>query len=178
MSNHHSHSTHHMHEPPPDARAAYQRAYDAAQPDPGREVIAVDLESGEVDWEFLPGRTVRAWGYNGQVPGPTIQGRVGDVLEVRFTNRLPEPTNIHWHGLRVPAAMDGTESVQSPVAPGATFVYRFRLPDAGTCWYHPHINETEQLERGLAGALVVRGSDEPRLDRERNRVLDDVRLDK
>ena len=74
--------------------------------------------------------------------------------------------------------MDGTESVQSPVAPGATFVYRFRLPDAGTFWYHPHLNETVQLERGLAGALVVRGSDEPRLDRERILVLDDVRLDK
>ena len=178
MSNHHSHSAHHMHEPPPDARAAYQRAYDAAQPDPGRDVIAVDLEAGEVDWEFLPGRAVRAWGYNRQIPGPTLEGRVGDVLEVRFTNRLPEPTNIHWHGLRIPAAMDGTESVQSPVAPGATFVYRFRLPDAGTFWYHPHLNETVQLERGLAGALVVRGPDEPRLDRERILVLDDVRLDK
>lgn len=178
MSNHHSHSAHHMHEPPPDAQAAYQRAYEAAQPDAGREVISIDLEARESEWSFTPGRTARAWGYNGQIPGPTLEGRIGDVLEVRFTNRLPEPTNIHWHGLRVPAAMDGTESVQSPVAPGATFVYRFRLPDAGTFWYHPHINETVQLERGLNGALIVRGPDEPRLDRERILVLDDVKLDK
>lgn len=178
VSNHHDHSAHHLHEPPPDARAAYERAYEAAQPDPGRDVIVVDLEAREADWSFVPGQNARVWGYNGQVPGPTLEGRVGDVLEVRFTNRLPEPTNIHWHGLRLPAAMDGTESVQSPVAAGASFVYRFRLPDAGTFWYHPHLNETVQLERGLAGALVVRGPDEPELDRERILVLDDLKLDK
>jgi FtsP/CotA-like multicopper oxidase with cupredoxin domain len=97
------------------------------------------------------------FGYNGQVPGPTIEARVGDVLEVRLTNRLAEPTTIHWHGLRVPATMDGTDMVQSPIAPGETFTYRFRLPDAGTFWYHPHSNETEQLEKGLYGALIVRG---------------------
>src|SRR5439155_1347086 len=104
--------------------------------------------------------------------------RVADVLEVRFTNRLPQPTNIHWHGLRVPAAMDGTEMVQRSVASGETFVYRFRLPDAGTFWYHPHSNETVQLEMGLYGALIVRAEGEPQLDAERVLVLDDVRLDK
>jgi FtsP/CotA-like multicopper oxidase with cupredoxin domain len=185
MSGLHHHPTHNhaghgpvAHEPSADALASYQRAYDAAQPDPDRTVISVDLEAREVDWTFSPGTSVRAWGYNGQVPGPTIEGRVGDVLEVRFTNRLPEPTNIHWHGLRVPAAMDGTEMVQRSVAPGDTFVYRFRLPDAGTFWYHPHSNETVQLEMGLYGALIVRGSDEPRLDAERILVLDDLRVDK
>jgi FtsP/CotA-like multicopper oxidase with cupredoxin domain len=68
--------------------------------------------------------------------------------------------------------------VQRPVEPGQTFTYRFRLPDAGTFWYHPHINETVQLERGLYGALVVRAPDEPRLDAERVLVLDDVQLDR
>jgi FtsP/CotA-like multicopper oxidase with cupredoxin domain len=97
---------------------------------------------------------------------------------VQYTNRLPEATSIHWHGLRIPAPMDGTDMVQHPVAPGDTFTYRFRLPDAGTFWYHPHVNETEQLERGLYGALIVRGDDEPRLDAERVLVLDDVKLDR
>jgi FtsP/CotA-like multicopper oxidase with cupredoxin domain len=167
-----------MHEPPPDAKAAYRRAYDAAQPDPGRKVVSVELEARETDWELSPGRTVRGWSYNGQIPGPAIEAQVGDVLEVRLTNSLPEPTTIHWHGLRVPAAMDGTDTVQSPIAPGETFTYRFRLLDAGTFWYHPHSNETVQLEKGLYGALIVRGSDEPVLDGEKVLVLDDLKLDK
>jgi len=166
------------HAPSADAVAAYTRAHDAAQPDPGRRVVSVDLDAREVDWEFKPGRTTRAWGYSGQVPGPTIEAEVGDVLEVRFTNRLPESTTIHWHGLRVPAAMDGTDMVQRPIAPGEMFTYRFRLPDAGTFWYHPHSHEAVQLERGLYGAIVVRGSGEPRLDAERVLVLDDVQLDR
>jgi FtsP/CotA-like multicopper oxidase with cupredoxin domain len=141
-------------------------------------VISVDLEASEFDWEFRRGLPARAWGFNGQVPGPTLEARVGDVLQIRLTNRLAEPTAIHWHGLRVPAAMDGTEMVQRPVAPGDTFTYRFALPDAGTFWYHPHVHETVQLERGLYGAIVVRGPDEPRLDAERVLVLDDVKLDR
>jgi len=130
-----------------------------------------------MDWEFIPGQKTRAWGYNGQVPGPVLDAAVGDVLEIRLKNSLPEPTMIHWHGLRLPAPMDGTESVQHPVAPGDTFTYRFKLLDAGTFWYHPHTNETVQLERGLYGALIVRGKDEPELDQERVLVFDDVLLD-
>ena len=166
------------HAPPADALASYTRAYDAAQPAPGGGVVAVDLDAREMDWEFVPGRATRAWGYNGQVPGPVLEANVGDVLEVRLTNSLPEPTTIHWHGLRLPAPMDGTDMVQHPIAPGETFTYRFALPDAGTFWYHPHTNETVQLERGLYGALVVRGPREPELDAERVLVLDDVALDR
>ena len=158
--------------------AAYTQAYEKAVPVADRSVIEVDLDAGEVDWEFSPGRMTRVWAFNGQVPGPVIEARVGDVLELRFTNRLPEPTVIHWHGLRVPAAMDGTDMVQNPIAPGQTFTYRFAFPDAGTFWYHPHMNETVQLERGLYGAIVVRGPDEPKLDAERVLILDDVRLDR
>ena len=175
------HGAHHhrsvAHQPSAGADEAYRQAYAAAQPDPGRRVIPVELEARAIDWEFVPGTKTRAWGYNGQIPGPTLEGHVGDVLEIRFTNRLPQPTNIHWHGLRVPAAMDGTEMVQRSVAPNESFLYRFRLPDAGTFWYHPHANETVQLEMGLYGPLIVRGADEPRLDAERVLVLDDVRLD-
>ena len=183
MASHLEHQgTHHhgsmTHEPSAGADEAYRQARAAAQPDPGCRVIPVELEAREIDWEFVPGTKTRAWGYNGQIPGPTLEGHVGDVLEIRFTNRLPQPTNIHWHGLRVPAAMDGTEMVQRSVATSESFAYRFRLPDAGTFWYHPHANETVQLEMGLYGPLIVHGADEPRLDAERVLVLDDVRLDK
>ena len=181
-SHHHGHShgasAHAVHEPTAETLAAYRRAYDDARPAPGGKVVTVELEAREIDWEFVPGRPTRAWAYNGGIPGPVIGANVGDVLEVRLTNSLPEPTMIHWHGLRLPAPMDGTENVQRPVAPGATFTYRFALPDAGTFWYHPHINETVQLERGLTGALIVRGPDEPQLDAERVLVMDDVALDR
>jgi len=181
QEHHHTHVTrgaHAAHVPAPNARAAYDAAYASAQPAPGGRVVVAELEAREMDWEFVPGRKTRAWGYNGQVPGPVLEAKVGDVLEVRLTNSLSEPTTIHWHGLRLPAAMDGTENVQHPIQPGETFTYRFLLRDAGTFWYHPHSNETVQLERGLYGALLVRGRDEPTLDVERVLVLDDVALDR
>ena len=157
---------------------AYTTAFEAAQPLPGCRVVSVALEARELEWEFTPGVRTRAWGYNEQVPGPVLEANVGDVLEVRLTNRLSEPTTIHWHGLRLAAPMDGTESVQHTVKPGDTFTYRFPLPDAGTFWYHPHFHETTQLEMGLYGALIVRGPDEPRLDAEHVLVLDDLKLDR
>ena len=138
--------------------------------------VTVELEARAADWEIAPGQIVRAWTYNGQVPGPTIEANAGDTVIVRLTNRLDEPTVIHWHGIRLPAAMDGTQVVQPLVQPGETFEYRFTAPDAGTFWYHSHHNETVQMERGLYGALVVRGADEPRVDRERVLLLDDMKL--
>jgi FtsP/CotA-like multicopper oxidase with cupredoxin domain len=156
----------------------YAKALESAQPDAGRAVVRVDLEAREIDWEFVPGKRTRAWAFGGQVPGPTIEAQVGDVLEIRVVNHLPEPTVVHWHGLRIPAVMDGTERVQRPITPGETFTYRFRVPDAGTFWYHSHFNETVQLERGLYGALIVRAPDEPVFDADRTFVLDDVELEK
>jgi FtsP/CotA-like multicopper oxidase with cupredoxin domain len=142
------------------------------------KTVNVRLEAAETKWEIAPGHVVPGYGFNGQVPGPVIEADVGDTLVVDLTNALPEPTSIHWHGLRVPAEMDGTQLVQQPIQPGETFRYRFVLPDAGTFWYHPHINETVQLEKGLYGALVVRGPGEPHLDGERVLVLDDLKLDR
>ena len=139
--------------------------------------IHVELEARETAWEIAPGRVVSAWGFQGSVPGPTIVGRRGDTLVAQLVNNLPEPTVIHWHGLRLPAAMDGTESVQRVVQPGERFEYRFELPDAGTFWYHSHANETVQIERGLYGALIVLGPNEPRFDADRVLVLDDLKLD-
>lgn len=177
-AHHHGHHGHGsvVHGAPPDVAVQYSRAVEAAVPEPGRSIVRVDLEARETDWEFVPGYSTRAWGFNGQIPGPTIEANVGDVLEVQLKNSLPEPTTVHWHGLQIPAAMDGTDMVQHPIMPGETFTYRFKLPDAGTFWYHPHSNETVQLERGLYGAIVVRGPNEPQFDAERVFVLDDVAL--
>ncbi len=163
----------------PHAHATFRPAdHTPIVPHPRGEVV-VNLDARPGEWEigssYAP---LNGWTYNGRVPGPIIQARVGEVLVARLTNRLPEPTTIHWHGLRLPPAMDGTEDVQRPVAPGETFEYRFALPDAGTFWYHPHANETVQLERGLYGVLVVREDDEPQVDGDRVLVFDDVRLDR
>lgn len=175
----HSHHQHRApHTAPETATDAHDRARAAAVPAPGGQVVRHEIVAAETDWEFAPGRAARAWTFNGAIPGPILEARVGDVLEVALTNRLREPTTIHWHGLQLPAPMDGTEDVQRPIAPGETFTYRYVLPDAGTFWYHPHVNETEQLERGLYGALIVRADGEPVLDAERVLVLDDVKLDR
>lgn len=142
------------------------------------ETVRVELGARVTEWEYAPGRVVSGYGFNGQVPGPVIEAKQGVPLEIRLTNHLPEPTVVHWHGLRIPAAMDGTQMVQRPVQPGETFTYLFTPPDAGTFWYHPHANETEQLEKGLYGALIVRGPDEPLVDGEQILVLDDLKVDR
>lgn len=148
--------------------------FEDLHPDPS--IIEVNLEARVAEWEYAPGRKVRAMTYNGSVPGPLLEGRVGDTVIVHFTNRLDQPTTIHWHGVRVPNDMDGAEAVQTPVMPGQTFTYRFQLRDVGTYWYHPHVNEPVQMENGLYGPIVVRGEREPRVDREGVLMLDDVRL--
>jgi FtsP/CotA-like multicopper oxidase with cupredoxin domain len=140
------------------------------------KIVQLEVEAQEIEWEFAPNRSIRGFGFNGEIPGPLIEAEVGDTVDVRLTNKLPQATTIHWHGVRVPAEMDGTEAVQPPVEPGGTFEYRFVVPDAGTFWYHSHTNETEQLERGLYGALIVRGRDEPTFDGERVLLLDDLKL--
>lgn len=126
----------------------------------------------------LPGRApVAAWTYGGTVPGPAIRAPQGSRLRVNFLNRLPAPTTVHWHGLRVPHAMDGVPHLtQAPVPPGGRFVYEFDLPDAGTFWYHSHLQSAEQVERGLHGALIVQERQPPAVDRDLTWLLDDWRL--
>jgi len=108
---------------------------------------------------------VDLWSYDGALPGPTLRVRYGEELRVRLINELALPTSIHWHGVRVPNAVDGVPGLtQAAVAPGESFDYRFRPPDAGTFWYHALPGE--QIDRGLHGALIV---EEPRpiaVDRE------------
>ncbi|MFN4359492.1 MAG: multicopper oxidase family protein [Hylemonella sp.] len=118
------------------------------------------------------------WAYEAQVPGPVLRYRRGEVLDLELHNALPDPTTIHWHGIRLPNAMDGVPGLtQDAVAPGQRFHYRFALPDAGTYWYHPHWGTPEQLERGLAGALIVEDDEPPPVDRDLVWLLDDWRLD-
>ena len=119
------------------------------------DIVEINLEAREDYVEIEPGISTKVYTYNGSVPGPLIRARVGDTLIVHFTNNLPEPTTIHWHGLRLPADMDGASVAQNPVQPGASFRYEFVLKDASLFWYHPHVRSNEQVEKGLAGAILV-----------------------
>ena len=118
------------------------------------------------------------WGYDAQAPGPELRFRQGDRLAVTLENALPQETTIHWHGLRLPNAMDGVPDLTQPaVAPGADFAYAFDLKDAGTYWYHSHVRGWEQVARGLHGPLIVEEPTPPDVDRDLTLVLDDWRLD-
>ena len=141
-------------------------------------VRTFDIEAREAELPLVDGGKLRVWAYNGQVPGPELRIRLGETLRVRFTNRLPQPTTIHWHGVRVPNGMDGVPSVtQPPVEPGATFVYEFTPKDAGTFWFHPHVRSSEQVERGLYGVLIVEDRAPAPYARDVVWVLDDWLLD-
>jgi FtsP/CotA-like multicopper oxidase with cupredoxin domain len=123
-------------------------------PDP--HIVEIDIEARVARVALSSDVSVEAWTYNGGVPGPVIRARVGDRLIVHFTNKLPQPTTVHWHGLRIPIQMDGVPGVSQPeVKPGETFTYDFTLPDAGLFWYHPHVMSAAQVGFGLYGALVV-----------------------
>jgi FtsP/CotA-like multicopper oxidase with cupredoxin domain len=117
------------------------------------------------------------WGYDGMSPGPTLRVKQGEELKVRLVNDLDQSTVIHWHGMRIPNAMDGVPFLtQKPIEPGKTFDYHFTPPDAGTFWYHTHFGSTEQLARGLYGVLIVEERDAPQVDRDLMLVVDDWRL--
>ncbi|MBT8475593.1 MAG: multicopper oxidase family protein [Alphaproteobacteria bacterium] len=110
-------------------------------------------------------RATRVWGYDGQAPGPGFRVTQGTRMVRRFVNRLPVPSTIHWHGLRIDNAMDGVAGLtQTPVPPGQSFTYDFLLRDAGTFWYHPHIDTLEQLARGLSAPLIVLETEPPDTD--------------
>ena len=126
-----------------------------------------------------PGVRSDVWGFNGSVPGPVLRFRKGDLARVAVTNDLPRKaaTTVHWHGIRVPNAMDGVPQVtQAPIPVGATFNYEFRVPDAGTYWYHPHQMSFEQVARGMFGTLIVEEDKPIEVDRELVWVLSDVKL--
>jgi FtsP/CotA-like multicopper oxidase with cupredoxin domain len=120
------------------------------------------------------------WAYNGTVPGPVLRYRQGERLRLEVENALEVETTVHWHGIRLPNAMDGVPHLTQPpiAAKGGRFTYEFDLPDAGTFWYHPHLGSPEQVGRGLYGALIVEERAPPPVDRDLVWVLSDWRLDR
>jgi len=120
------------------------------------------------------------WSYNGSVPGPELRFRQGERLRIEVENTLGVDTTVHWHGVRVPNAMDGVPQLtQVPIkANGGRFWYEFELRDAGTYWYHPHLGSPEQVGRGLYGPLIVDETQPPSVDRDIVWMLGDWRLDR
>jgi FtsP/CotA-like multicopper oxidase with cupredoxin domain len=145
---------------------------------PHGTVRTFDLVAEPTEVPLIDGQALRVWAYNGQVPGPRLRIRLGETLRVRFTNRLPQETTIHWHGVRLPNAMDGVpHATQPPVQPGETFIYEFTPKDAGTFWFHPHVRSSEQVERGLYGVLIVEDAEPLPYSRDVIWVIDDWLLD-
>ncbi|MGE0406181.1 MAG: multicopper oxidase family protein [Candidatus Korobacteraceae bacterium] len=127
--------------------------------------------------EILPGKIIDAWGFNGSIPGPTIQVNQGDRVRIVFENRLPEATSMHWHGFEIPISMDGMPYIsQKPVAPGEKFVYEFTLHQAGTFFYHSHMAMQEMM--GMMGMFIMHPEKawEPRVDRDFAIVLQEWAL--
>jgi FtsP/CotA-like multicopper oxidase with cupredoxin domain len=117
------------------------------------------------------------WTFNGQLPGPELRFKKGDRVRIEVTNRLPHSTTIHWHGLRIPHAMDGVPLVsQPPIKPGESFIYEYEVKDSGTFWYHPHDRSFEQVGRGLHGPLIVEETDPIEVDRDIVWTLADFKL--
>jgi FtsP/CotA-like multicopper oxidase with cupredoxin domain len=114
------------------------------------------LTAEPIQREFAPGMIVDCWGYNGQTPGPTIEAVEGDQVRIFVTNRLPEATTVHWHGLLIPNGMDGVGGLTQPaILPGETYVYEFTLRQNGTQMYHPHSDEMVQMSLGMFGFFII-----------------------
>ncbi len=106
--------------------------------------------------EIAPGMHANLWGYNGQSPGPTIEVVEGDRVRIFVTNKLPEHTSVHWHGMRLPNGMDGVTGLTQPgIQPGKTFVYEFVARHPGTFMYHPHADEMAQMAMGMMGSWIT-----------------------
>lgn len=123
----------------------------------------------EFEHEFAPGMRALVWGYNGHTPGPTIEAMEGERIRIYVTNRLREPTSVHWHGLILPNGMDGVSGLnQRPIPPGETWVYEFDLRHPGTFMYHSHYDEMTQIALGMMGMFIVhpRRAVGPRVDRD------------
>jgi FtsP/CotA-like multicopper oxidase with cupredoxin domain len=124
--------------------------------------------------EIAPGMKANLWGYNGQSPGPTIEAVEGDRVRIFVTNKLPEVTSVHWHGILLPSGMDGvTGLTQPPIAVGKTFMYEFVLQRSGTFMYHPHADEMVQMAMGMMGLFIVHPKDprQFRVDRDFGFIL-------
>src|SRR5688500_770507 len=180
--------------PPPATPAPQPRPRAAAPPPPASRTAGVipvvtpdvpnmpwrmedgvkvfDIKVEHVRAEFIPGRVVDAWGFNGSVPGQTIQANEGDRVRLVVENRLPEGFSMHWHGLEIPVEMDGMPGIsQEAIPPGGSFTYEFTLHQNGTFFYHSHMAMQEMM--GLIGLFIIhpRQAHAPRVDRDFGIVL-------
>lgn len=133
------------------------------------DVKVFHLIAEPVKREFAPGLVVECWGYNGQTPGPLIEANEGDRVRIKVTNKLPEGTTVHWHGIILPNDMDGVAGLtQKSIAPGETFNYEFTLVQNGTYMYHPHADEMIQVGMGLVGMFIIhpKERESPPVDRD------------
>ena len=150
-------------------------------PDPA--IVEVSLVAEPSTAEYLPGKPADIWAFRdasagkATVPGPLLEAKLGDHVIVHFENRLPDATTIHWHGLRVPNASDGTPVAQRMIDPGESFTYEFDAIDPGLYWYHPHMEGDVQIERGLYAPIRIAGDIAPDVAEDRVFVLDDVKLE-
>jgi FtsP/CotA-like multicopper oxidase with cupredoxin domain len=158
--------------PLPDERPELRSPAEAEDLAPDPDIVRVALEAAPLTYE-VAGETIEGWAYNGQVPGPTMRVKRGDTLIVEFHNGLDADTTIHWHGLHVPIEMDGViDSGPGPIGPGEDFVYTFDVNQAGTYWYHPHIDSDRQVDLGLYGVIIAEDPVDPLPDRELVVVFD------
>ena len=115
-----------------------------------------DLETSVIQWQILPTVSVNAYAFNGQVPGPTLRFRKGDRVRINVTNRLPDTTTVHWHGLILPNVMDGPANItQKPIERGNIYRYEFTAVQAGSFFYHSHDHVDRQQALGLYGAMII-----------------------
>lgn len=148
-----------------------------AAPRGGGETVVLHARPGRARLLGPDRPETAVWGYGGRVPGPPIVVARGGEVHARLVNGLARPTTVHWHGVRIDNAMDGVPGLtQAPVLPGESFDYRFRVPDAGSFWYHPPGSAPEQIGRGLYGPLIVQEDEPPAVDQDLLVLLDDWRL--
>lgn len=157
--------------PPPAERPTLASPAEAVDLDPDTDVTHIELTAAPLRFS-VGDLSIDGWAYNGQVPGPTIRARLGETVIVDFRNDLPDPTTVHWHGLDVPAEMDGAGFPMPEIPPGGSFTYAFTVQQAGTFWYHPHFDTEHQVDRGLYGVFVVEAEGEPEASDELVMVLD------
>ncbi|MFO7690819.1 MAG: multicopper oxidase domain-containing protein, partial [Cryobacterium sp.] len=139
----------------------------------GDRVFELTAEEGSS--EFTSGVQTATWGYNGSYLGPTLVAERGENVRVNVTNDLDEVTTVHWHGMHLPAVMDG--GPHQVIDPGATWQPEWTIDQpAATLWYHPHPHEAseEQVERGLAGMFIVQDDAERALNLPRTYGVDDI----
>ena len=163
-----------------DARAMLEAEFDGAYPafpTPSGNVVEVDVTAAPATIEVVEGLDTQVWAFNGVVPGEVHWVTLGDTFRMNFRNELPVETTVHWHDVRVPNAMDGVPGITQPaIQPGESFTYEFTPPDAGTFFYHSHVNSTEQVERGLYGTLVVEDAESVGYSQDVVMVMDDWSL--